>query len=112
MKRMSRPKLEPFPFDAVHDLLAVCRAMTLAAPVAARARRMRLDAIGAALVHALELAYAHAGDRASPGFHAAWDAAAQAVRSLGDEIEALLPASTLVAAEDTQLDGVRRRKRG
>lgn len=97
---MPPAKPEAFPFDAVHDLIGVCRAMALATPVSARHRRRRLREIGASLLRALDLAYAHDDDRASAPYRAAWSEALAATQRLGDEVEAMMPAGPLLAAED------------
>jgi hypothetical protein len=89
---------DPFPFEAVRDLLGVVRAMYGAAKAAGagRVELARIARVGGDLGRAIDLAA-----DARPGtlaFAAAWKRAEDATRRVGDLVDALTPAEPLVVA--------------
>lgn len=98
---------EPFPFEAVRDLLGVVRAIYAAGKAngAGRAELARIARVGAELALAIELAAdARPG---TVGHAAAWKRAEQATRRVGDLVNVLTPAEPLVAAAQARVSGAR-----
>lgn len=95
---MLSPRDDPFPFEAVRDLLGVVRAMWAAAK-ASRAGRVdlaRITRVGTELSRALDLAA-----DARPGtlaYGAAWKKAEDATMRVADLVDGLTPAEPLVIA--------------
>lgn len=99
---------DPFPFEAVRDLLGVVRAMYAAAKNANASPRelARIAAIGTDLGEATTLA---AGTRPGTlGHAAAWRRAEEATRRVGDLVDSLTPAEPLIAAARDRVAGARR----
>ncbi|MEJ7727915.1 MAG: hypothetical protein WKG00_01740 [Polyangiaceae bacterium] len=99
--------LDPFPFEAVRDLLGVVRSIYAAAKSAnvAPLELSRIAAIGADLSEAMGLA---AGTRPGTlGQAAAWRRAEEATRRVGDLVDSLTPADALVAAARERGAGAR-----
>ena len=95
---MLSPRDDPFPFEAVRDLLGVVRAMYAAAKAAGAGRvdLARITRVGTDLSRSLDLAA-----DARPGtiaFAAAWKKAEDATRRVADLVDALTPAEPLVIA--------------
>jgi hypothetical protein len=87
----------PFPFEAVRDLLGVVRAMYVWAEGAKRARDAeKLVAIGRMLREALALAVQH--QPGTLGHGAAWQKSDRAVEQLGLVVDALMPARPIIEA--------------
>lgn len=109
--RLADPMLgrgdDPFPFEAVRDLLGVVRA-TYGAEKAAGAGRVplaRIEKIGNALKAALDLAV-----ESSPGtvgHRPSWARAEDATRRVGDLVDRLTPAEPIVAAARARVSGTR-----
>lgn len=87
----------PFPFEAVRDLLGVVRAMYAWARGAGRVRDAeKLVGIGRMLREALALAVQH--QPGTLGHGAAWQKADSAVERLGQLVDALIPARPIIQA--------------
>lgn len=102
---------EPFPFEAVRDLLGVVRAIYAAAKDAGagRAELARITRVGKALSDAIDLA---ASTREGTiGHDAAWRRAEDATRKVGELVDALTPAEPLVAAASDRVVGRGRPRR-
>jgi hypothetical protein len=98
---------DPFPFEAVRDLLGVVRAMYAAAKTAGggRSELARIARVGTDLAGALDLA---AETRPGTlGHAAAWRRAEEATRRVGDLVDALTPAEPLVVAARARVSGAR-----
>ncbi len=96
---MIAPRSEPFPFEAVRDLLGILRAMYAAARAqGAGSRRLQaLERVGAELRLAVDLALEH--EPGTLGHAAAWDRAERATRDLGTLVDSTTPLEpTLEAA--------------
>lgn len=94
---------EPFPFEAVRDLLGVVRTIYAAAKAggAGRAELARIGKVGTELSAAHDLA---ADTRENTvGRAAAWKRAEAAARQVGDLIDTLTPAEPLVAAAQARV---------
>jgi len=103
---------DPFPFEAVRDLLGVVRAMYGAAKSAraGRAELARIARVGADLHRAMDLA---ADTRpGTVGHAAAWKRAEDATRRVGDLVDALTPAEPLVVAARARVSGTKVALRG
>ena len=99
---------DPFPFEAVRDLLGVVRSIYAAAKSANAAplELSRIAAIGTDLSEATSLA---SGTRPGTlGHAAAWRRAEEATRRVGDLVDSLTPAEPLVAAARERVAGARR----
>lgn len=98
---------DPFPFEAVRDLLGVVRAIYGAAKSAGASRTElgRIARVGADLSRALELA---ADTRSGTiGHDAAFRRAEAATLRVGDLVDALTPAEPLVVAARARVSGAR-----
>jgi hypothetical protein len=98
---------EPFPLEAVRDLLGVVRAIYAAAKRsnADKAELARIAAIGKDLSLAIDLA---ASTRpGTVGHRAAFDRAEEATRRAGKLVDALTPAEPLVGAAQGRVIGAR-----
>ncbi len=98
---------DPFPFEAVRDLLGVVRAMYGAAKggEVGRAQLARIAKIGTDLRAALALAA-----ESSPGtvgHRAAWARAEDATPRVGDLVDALSSAEPIVQAARARVSGTR-----
>jgi hypothetical protein len=91
---------DPFPFEAVRDLLGIVRAMYVAARArrASRAELAKIAAIGRELSEAIELAVS--SREGTVGSRAAWAL-----------VDALTPAEPLVVAALGRVTGVKAMKR-
>jgi hypothetical protein len=98
---MLSPRSDPFPFDAVRDLLGILRAMYRAAKAHGAGER-RLGAIrelGLELRAAVDLALEY--EPGSLGYAAAWKRAERATQRLADLVDCTTPLEpTLFAAAD------------
>ncbi len=112
---MLSPRADPFPHEAVRDLLGVVRAMYAAAKSAGAGRLelARIARVGTELSRAIDLAA-----DARPGtlaFAAAWKRAEEGTRRVADLVDALTPAEPLVIAARERVSAaaarVPRRKR-
>jgi hypothetical protein len=92
------PRKDPFPFEAVRDLIGILRAMYRAAKAnGAGARRLaELRQVGLELRHAIELALEYAPN--TLGHAAAWERAELATRGLGNLIDCTTPLEPTIAA--------------
>ena len=87
----------PFPFEAVRDLLGVVRATYAWARGARRTRDMsRLERAGRMLREALALAVQH--QPGTLGHGAAWNKAENAIEELGQVVDSLMPARPIIEA--------------
>ncbi|MFO0571783.1 MAG: hypothetical protein U0263_39530 [Polyangiaceae bacterium] len=96
---MLSPRSEPFPFEAVRDLLGILRALYAARrrEGASRRRLRELGGLGRQLRAAVDLALEH--EPGTLGHAAAWERAERAVAELGALVDATTPiAPTLEAA--------------
>jgi hypothetical protein len=89
---------EPFPFEAVRDLLGILRAMYAAARARdAGARELAsIRRVGNELRTAIDLALEHAPQ--TLGHAAAWDRAENATRDLGKLIDSTTPLEPMLGA--------------
>jgi hypothetical protein len=90
---------DPFPFEAVRDLIGILRALYAAERSAGRGRRKTREVarVGRELRTAMELAFEHAPG--TLGHAAAWARAERAAQALGGLVDATTPLSfTLDAA--------------
>lgn len=94
---MLAPRDNPFPFEAVRDLLGVVRALWVWARSAGRQRDQdRLSRVGNMLREASVLAVEH--QPGTLGHAAAWEKAESAVEELGLVVDVLIPARPVVEA--------------
>jgi hypothetical protein len=98
---------EPFPFEAVRDLLGVVRAIYAAAKNAGAesAELGRISRVGGELRRALELA--SSARPGTLGHAAAWKRAEAATQRAADLVDALTPAEPLVVAARGRVSGVK-----
>jgi hypothetical protein len=98
---------EPFPLEAVRDLLGVVRAMYAAAKEsrASRTELARIAEVGRRLSDAIDLAVSTRPG--TVGHRAAWQQAEDATRRVGDLVDALTPAEPLVIAARGRVTGAR-----
>lgn len=97
------PRNDPFPFQAVRDLLGILRAMYAATRADGRSPQ-RLEAIrrlGHELRAATELALEH--QAGSLGHAAAWQRAERAAQRLGDLVDCTTPLEPTVEAAARRL---------
>ena len=92
----------PFPFEAVRDLLGVCRALAAAEPASAVTRRRRLASAEKALLEALDLAQAGHG---TVGHRAAWKKADDAAEAIGGLVSVHHGAEPIVRAAMARVSG-------
>jgi hypothetical protein len=104
-------KDDPFPYEAVRDLLGVVRALYAAAKAAeaGAAELARISRVGSDLRRALELA--RSSRPGTLGHRAATQRAADATLRVGDLVDGLTPAEPLVAAARGRVSGTRRAPR-
>ncbi len=102
---------EPFPFEAVRDLLGIVRALYQAEKQrgAGRAEIARIARIGKQLSDAIDLAVST--KEGTVGHRAAWKHAEEATRALGDVVDALTPAEPIFAAARGRVLGTARAPR-
>jgi hypothetical protein len=108
-------RTEDFPFEAVRDLVGVCRALYAArqAAGAGRGELVRIERIGKSLTEAAEIARAYDGRRETMAYYSAWKRAQDAQAALGNVVDALMAAEPLVeAAQARVLRAVRGRRAG
>lgn len=98
---------DPFPLEAIRDLLGVVRAIYAAAKQsgASRTELVKIAKVGKDLADALDLAVSTRDG--TMGRRAAWERAEQATRRVGDLVDALTPAEPLVLAARGRVTGVR-----
>lgn len=98
---------DPFPFEAVRDLLGVVRALYGAAKLrgAGRAELARIARVGRELSEAIDLAVST--KRGSVGHRAAWKRAEDATRAVGDLVDAMTPAEPILIAARGRVVGAR-----
>lgn len=98
---------EPFPLEAVRDLLGVVRAMYAAARErgAGRAELAKIARVGRELSEAIDLAVSTRPS--TVGQRAAWQRAEEATRKAGDLVDALTPAEPLLVAARGRVTGLR-----
>ncbi len=98
---------EPFPLEAVRDLLGVVRSIYAAAKQrgAPRAELLRISRIGRELGDAIDLAVSTRPG--TVGHRAAWQHAEEATRRVGDLVDALTPAEPLIVAARGRVSGAR-----
>jgi hypothetical protein len=103
---------DPFPFEAVRDLLGILRALYSVAHAERQERRCRaISRIGRELRTAVDLALGN--EPGTLGHAAAWERAERATRRLGDIIDCTLPLEPAVQAAAARVArpyGARRRK--
>jgi len=98
---------DPFPIEAVRDLLGVVRAMYAAAKSAGAGRNelARIARVGSELGKALELA---AQTRpGSIGHATAWKRAEDATRRVGDLVDGVTPAEPIIVAARARVSAAR-----
>lgn len=102
---------EPFPFEAVRDLLGVVRALYAAAQArgAGRDDLARISRIGAELRETLDLALTTRPG--TVGHRAAVERAEDATRLVGEVVDALTPAEPIVVAARVRVSGTTARTR-
>ena len=96
---MLAPRQDPFPFEAVRDLLGILRAMYAAAKLqgAGRRRLLAIRLVGKELGAAVDLALEH--EPGTLGHAAAWQRAERATSRLADLVDCTTPLEpTLEAA--------------
>jgi hypothetical protein len=96
---------EPFPFEAVRDLLGVVRAIYGAAKASGKGRGEleRIARIGADLHEALELAAST--QIGTVGHRAAVERADDATKRVGDLVDVMTPAEPIVVASRGRVTG-------
>lgn len=87
---------EPFPIEAVRDLLGLVRAFYAATPRDGTVKRRRLAAIGRRLTTAIELSAST--EHGSVGHRAAWLHAEEATRELAGLVELTTMARPVIDA--------------
>jgi len=88
---------EPFPFEAVRDLIGILRALYAAERRGSRARRARdIARVGRELRAAVDLALEH--EPGTLGHAAAWARAERATAALADLVDSTTALSPLLAA--------------
>ncbi len=98
---MLAPRQDPFPFEAVRDLLGILRAMYAAAKEqgAGRRRLLAIQSAGQELRAAVDLALEH--EPGTLGHAAAWQRAERATGRLADLVDSTTPLEpTLEAAAE------------
>jgi hypothetical protein len=97
---------DPFPHEAVRDLLGVVRAIYAAAKHsgASKVELVRIARVGKDLADALDLAVSTR--QGTMGRRAAWERAEQATRKVGDLVDSLTPAEPLVMAARGRVTGM------
>lgn len=95
---MLSPRHDPFPYEAVRDLLGILRALYLAAKASdAGARRLAtIRAVGRELRASMDLALE--SDPGTLGHAAAWRRAEQATERLGELVDCTTPIEPTLAA--------------
>jgi hypothetical protein len=95
---MLSPRHEPFPFEAVRDLLGILRALYAAAKheAAGAARLAQIRRIGRELRAAMDLAFEHAPG--TLGHAAAWQRAERATQQLGALVDCTTPIEPTLGA--------------
>lgn len=104
---MLSPRHDPFPFEAVRDLLGIVRALWAAAR-AENAPKRQLTAIrgiGRELRAAIDLALEH--EPGTLGHAAAWQRAERATERLGQLVDCTTPLKPALAAAARRVTGVR-----
>lgn len=98
---------QPFPLEAVRDLLGVVRAIYAAAKQAGagRGELAKIAKIGTELSQAIDLAVDTRPG--TVGHRAAWQRAEEATRRAGDLVDLLTPAEPLVGAARGRVTGTR-----
>jgi hypothetical protein len=96
---------EPFPLEAVRDLLGVVRAIYAAAKQrgASRVELGRIARVGKQLSDAIDLAVTTRPD--TVGHRAAWQHAEEATNHVMDLVDALTPAEPLLIAAKSRVTG-------
>lgn len=97
---------DPFPFEAIRDLVGILRAIYAATPADHRVRRKAITATARELNEAAELA-----GRCEPGtlgFSAAWKRAEQATVRLTDLVEPIASVHPVLEAAGARVRGTRR----
>jgi hypothetical protein len=98
----------PFPFEAVRDLLGIVRATYAWARGARRTKDMqRLARAGRLLREALVLAVEH--QPGTMGHGAAWQKADAAMEELGQVVDVLMPARPIIEAAGKRVRGARKK---
>ncbi len=95
---MLAPRPEPFPFEAVRDLVGILRAMyAVARRQGSGERRLAtIRSVGDSLRQALDLAMEHAPG--TLGHAAAWQRAEHATKALGDLADVTTPLEPMLEA--------------
>jgi hypothetical protein len=96
---------DPFPAEAVRDLIGIVRSMYVAAKAsgAGRVELARIERVGRDLSASLELA--QASKPGTLGYGAAWKRAEDAALRAGDLVDALTPAEPLLKAARGRIAG-------
>lgn len=99
---------DPFPLEAVRDLLGIVRALYAAGKTrgAGRAELQRIAHVGRELSEAIDLAVSTRPG--SVGHRAAWKRAEDATIAMGDFVDALTPAEPLLVAARGRVLGAQR----
>lgn len=108
---MPRPRqAEPFPFEAVRDLLGILRALYAAAQAegGSAARLAAIRRIGAELRAATDLALEH--EPGTLGHGAAWRRAERATRMLAEIVDCTTPLEPTLEAAARRVVGRQRRE--
>lgn len=108
---MRAPSSEPFPFEAVRDLLGILRAMYAADKEngAGALRLAALEDIGRELRRAVDLALEY--EPGSLGHAAAWDRAERATIRLADLVDVTTPVEPVLRAAGARIRQGMRAKR-
>jgi hypothetical protein len=103
---MLSPRRDPFPFEAVRDLLGILRALYAAAKAqgAGAQRLASIRRIGRELRAASELAFEHAPG--TLGHAAAWQRAERATERLGELVDCTTPIEPTLGAAARRVLGV------
>src|SRR5262245_58286599 len=94
---------DPFPFEAVRDLLGVLRALYATTPKEHREIRRKIAGVAGQLRIATEMAQKH--DPGTTDFSAAWKRAEEATLHLGDLVAFMARADELVRVAGERVRG-------
>jgi hypothetical protein len=96
-------RFEPFPFQAVRDLLGILRALWLATDPAHVRRRDEIAALAVELRKACD--QARSAPVGSLGYSAGWNRAEEATRKVGELVDRIAPLEPVVRAAAARVVG-------
>jgi hypothetical protein len=90
------PRADPFPFEAVRDLIGILRALYAATPAEHTRDRQAIEAVAREINRARAMALAH--EPGTLGHAAAWNRAERATARLGELADLLTPLEPVLRA--------------